>query len=115
MHQVFATPRRVITQWMELPDGQRFFSIARTVHAGGGSYGVSSVERAIAIVCEAQYADRLVYNRNHPQADAPTPIGIACQLCHRAGCTSRSEPPIGRQLLPDNYRRTEAPFGFSDA
>ncbi len=115
VHQVFTTPRRVVTQWLELPDGQRFFSIARTVHAGGGGYGFPSVERAIAIVCEAQYADRLVYSRNHPQADAPTPIGIACQLCQRTGCTSRSEPPIGRQLLPDNYRRTEAPFGFSDA
>jgi len=115
VHQVFATPRRVVTQWLELPDGQRFFSIARTVHSGGGGYGLPSVERAIAIVCEAQFADRLVYARNHPQSAAPTPIGIACQLCQRTDCTSRSEPPIGRQLLADNYRRSEAPFGFSDA
>ncbi|PDT10927.1 XRE family transcriptional regulator [Rhizobium sp. J15] len=114
VHQVFATPRKVITQWMELPDGQRFFSIARTVHSGGGGYGLPIVDRAIAIVCEAQYADRLVYSREHPQMDNPTPIGIACQLCQRTGCTSRVEPPIGRQVLADNFRRTEAPFGFSD-
>ncbi|MDR6758774.1 putative transcriptional regulator/transcriptional regulator with XRE-family HTH domain [Mycoplana sp. BE70] len=115
VHGVFATPRKVVTQWLELPDGQRFFSIARTVHAGGGGYGLATVDRAIAVVCEAQYADRLVYSRGHPQADLPTPIGIACQLCHRTGCTSRSEPPIGRQILADNFRRPEAPFGFSDA
>ncbi len=36
VHQVFTTPRRVVTQWLELPDGQRFFSIARTVSSGGG-------------------------------------------------------------------------------
>jgi predicted transcriptional regulator len=28
VHQAFRTPRRIVTQWLELPDGQRFFSIA---------------------------------------------------------------------------------------
>ncbi|MFC0219875.1 hypothetical protein FHS82_003588 [Pseudochelatococcus lubricantis] len=114
VHQVFATPRKVVTQWLELPDGQRFFSIARTVSSGGGAFGVASVERAIALVCEANHAERLVYSRGHPQPVTPTPIGITCRLCHRTSCTSRSEPPIGRQILPDDYRRTDAPFGFSD-
>jgi predicted transcriptional regulator/transcriptional regulator with XRE-family HTH domain len=117
VHQVFKTPGQVVTQWLELPEGQRYFSIARTVHSGGGAFGAPGVERAIALVCEADQADRLVYTRAHPpaKAQAATPIGIACRICHRVACTARSEPPIGRQLLPDNYRRTGAPFGFSDA
>lgn len=115
VHSVFATPRKVATQWLELPDGQRFFSIARTVHSGGGGYGLPIVNRAIAVVCEGHYADRLVYSQSHPKSDLATPIGIACRLCHRTECTSRSEPPIGRQILADNFRRPEAPFGFSDA
>ncbi|MDE1995369.1 MAG: DUF2083 domain-containing protein [Rhizobiaceae bacterium] len=115
VHQVFATPATVVTQWLELPDGQRFFSIARTVTAGGGGHNVPRVQRAVALVCEAQHADRLVYAKDHPQASSPTPIGIGCRLCHRTACTSRSEPPIGRHILADNYRRMEAPFGFSDA
>ncbi|RWX81749.1 XRE family transcriptional regulator [Neorhizobium lilium] len=113
IHQVFQTPGQVVPQWLELPEGQRYFSIARTVRSGGGGFGAPGVERAIALVCEANQADRLVYSRGHPQV--PTPIGIACRLCHRVACTARSEPPIGRQILSDNYRRTEAPFGFSDA
>jgi predicted transcriptional regulator/transcriptional regulator with XRE-family HTH domain len=28
LHQAFRTPRQVVTQWLELPDGQRFFSMA---------------------------------------------------------------------------------------
>ena len=44
VHGVFRNPRRVVTQWLELPDGQRFFSIARTVTAGGGAWGVPQVE-----------------------------------------------------------------------
>lgn len=115
VHQVFTTPRKIVTQWLELPDGQRFFSIARTVTSGRRGYGVPTVERAVALVCEAQYADRLIYAQNHPQANAPTEIGISCRLCQRTTCTSRSEPPLGRQILPDNYRRTEAPFGFTDS
>ncbi|SDD66247.1 hypothetical protein SAMN05444678_11862 [Sphingomonas sp. YR710] len=115
VHQVFRTPREIVTQWLELPDGQRFFSIARTVTAGGGAYGVPKVERAIALGCAAEHAGKLVYTRGQPAGEIkPTPIGTSCRLCHRTECTARSAPPIGRQLLPDDYRRAIAPFGFSD-
>jgi predicted transcriptional regulator len=116
LHQAFRTPRQVVTQWLELPDGQRFFSIARTVTAGGGGYGRPRVERAIALGCAAEHAGRLIYtqDRTEPAADDVTPIGVTCRLCHRTECTARSAPPIGRQILPDDNRRTTAPFGFSD-
>ena len=115
VHGVFKTPRQIVTQWLELPDGQRFFSIARTVTAGGGSFGATRVERAIAIGCAAEYAGKLIYTSDEtgPRADAPTPVGIACRVCHRPTCAARSELPIGRELLPDDYRRLSVPFGFS--
>ena len=115
VHGVFKTPRQIVTQWLELPDGQRFFSIARTVTAGGGSFGAARVERAIAIGCAAEYAGKLIYTSSEtgPRADAPTPVGIACRVCHRPTCAARSELPIGRELLPDDYRRLSVPFGFS--
>lgn len=113
VHRVFETPREVVTQWLELPDGQRFFSIARTVTAGGGGWGAPKVERAIALCCAADHAHRLIYTQDAPAPD-PTPIGVTCRLCHRAQCMARSAPPIGRDMLPDDYRRTRAPFGFAD-
>jgi len=116
VHQAFRTPRQIVTQWLELPDGQRFFSIARTVTAGGGGYGKVKVERAIALGCSAEHAGRLIYTDGHPQGpDQATPIGVTCRICHRTECTARSAPPIGRQILPDDIRRTSAPFGFSDS
>ncbi|WP_304190745.1 short-chain fatty acyl-CoA regulator family protein [Phenylobacterium aquaticum] len=117
VHQVFKTPREIVTQWLELPDGQRFFSIARTVTAGGGAFGTPRVERAIALGCAAEHAGRLVYTRDQPGlgADGATPIGVTCRLCHRTECTARSAPPIGRQILSDDIRRTSLPFGFSDS
>ncbi len=116
LHHVFRTPRQIVTQWLELPDGQRFFSIARTVTAGGGAYGAPRSERAIALGCAAEHAHRLIYTQgpDAPRPENATPIGVTCRLCHRTECTARSAPPIGRQILPDDIRRTTAPFGFSD-
>ena len=114
VHHAFRTPREIVTQWLELPDGERFFSIARTVTAGGGGFGRPRVDRAVALGCAAEHAGKLIYTKNMSAAE-PTPIGITCRLCQRAECTARSAPPIGRQILPDDIRRTSAPFGFSDS
>ena len=116
VHTVFGTPGRIVTQWLELPDGQRFFSIARTVISGGGSYGRPPVTRAIALACAGEHASKLVYAGadDSAQPDA-TPIGVACRLCNRASCRARSVPPIGRDILPDDYRRTAEPFAFTES
>ena len=116
VHRTFSEPREILTQWLELPDGNRFFSIARTVTSGGGGFGIPRVERAVALGCAAQHAHRLIYTRNQPEmsADDATPIGVTCRLCQRIDCTARSAPPIGRQLLPDDYHRGQAPFAFAD-
>ncbi len=117
VHHAFRTPREIVTQWLELPDGPRFFSIARTVTAGGGGYGRPRIDRAVALGCAAEHAGKLIYAQDFrdPGAGQATPIGVTCHLCHRAECTARSAPPIGRQILPDDIRRTIAPFGFSDS
>jgi len=115
VHGVFKTPRQIVTQWLELPDGQRFFSIARTVTAGGGSFDAIRVERAIAVGCAAEHAKHLIYTHGgkDPAADNPTPVGVACRVCHRPRCAARSALPIGRELLPDDFRTLSVPFGFS--
>lgn len=115
VHSVFRRPGEVVTQWLELPDGQRFFSIARTVKAGGGGHGRPSILRAIALACSAEHAPRLAYSDGvDPLKAEATPIGITCSLCQRAQCTARAVPPIGREVLPDDYRRPAQPFAFSE-
>ena len=119
IHHVFDRPDEVVTQWLELPDGQRFFSIARRVTAGGGGWGAPRVERAIALACAADHAHRLIYTQGfYSQGmgpSEPTPIGLTCRLCHRNQCMARSAPPIGREMLPEDFRRGYAPFGFADS
>lgn len=116
VHSVFGTPGEVVTQWLELPDGQRFFSIARTVTAGGGTHARPRIYRAIALACAAEHAPRLVYARGADAALAEaTPIGVTCRLCDRVRCTARAEPPIGREILPDDNRRASEPFAFRES
>jgi hypothetical protein len=113
VHQVFRRPGEVATQWLQLPDGQRFFSIARTVDAGRGWHARAHTLRAIALACAAEEAARLIYAQE-PPAGAPTPIGVTCRLCHRAECLARSAPPIGREILADDYRRPPQPYAFAE-
>lgn len=116
VHDVFRTQGELLTQWLELPDGQRFFSIARLVTTGGGAFLAPRHHRGVALGCAAEHARRLVYTRGQPApaAESFTPIGVTCALCQRDQCTARAVPPIGRQILPDDHHRRRAPFGFAD-
>lgn len=110
LHSVIRSPGEVVTQWLELPGGERFFSIARAVRAG-----TSGQLRAVALACAAEHAPRLAYARGaDPQAAQATPIGVSCRLCNRSQCTARAAPPIGREILPDDYRRAAEPFTFAE-
>ncbi|WP_374294342.1 short-chain fatty acyl-CoA regulator family protein [Sphingomonas sp.] len=112
VHHALRTPGQMIAQWLELPDGQRFLSVARTVTTGGGGHGLPRIERVVALVCTANQASRLIY-ADPPHE--PTPIGITCVLCQRDRCPSRALPPISRQILPDDYHRGRPPLGYADA
>ncbi|SFG25353.1 hypothetical protein SAMN05518801_11257 [Novosphingobium sp. CF614] len=115
VHQVFRRPGEIVTQWLELPGGERYFSIARTVTGGGTGYGRPQVVRAVALACAAEEAGRLVYAGKVDPASAPTtPIGVTCRLCHRTACTARAVPPIGRDVLADDYLRTTQPYAFTE-
>uniref|UniRef100_UPI00261EC388 helix-turn-helix domain-containing protein n=1 Tax=Novosphingobium sp. TaxID=1874826 RepID=UPI00261EC388 len=113
LHDTFRRPGDVLTQWLELPGGERFFSIARGVSSGGGGFGKPTIVRAIALACSAEHAPKLIYARG--EQPAPTPIGVTCRLCNRATCTARAEPPLGREILPDDYRKTAEPFTFAES
>lgn len=115
VHSVFRAPGEIVTQWLILPDGQRFFSIARTVTAGGGAYGQPAHTRAVALACAAEYAPKLAYAKGVDlQGVEATPIGVTCRICDRVQCTARAVPPIGREILPDDYRRAAEPFTFAE-
>lgn len=116
VHQVFRRPGEIHRQWLELPSGERYFSIARTVTSAGGGLGRPRVMRAVALACAADQAGRLAYvTGEEAGCEAPTPIGVTCRLCHRPECAARSVPPIGRDILADDYRRGAQPYAFAES
>ncbi len=114
VHETFRAPRRIFTQIVALPDGAKYFSIARTVHGGAGGYGAPQAERAVALGCALDHAKDLIYARGLDlEAAAPTPIGVTCRLCERPDCAARAHPPLRRRLIVDEHRRLAAPFSFA--
>ena len=114
VHDAFRTPRRILTQIVQLPDGEKFFSIARTVHGEAGGYGAPKIDRAVALGCAIERAGELVYAAGLDlEAAAAAPIGVTCRLCERPDCAARAHPPLKRRLVFDEHKRLATPFSFA--
>lgn len=112
VYEAFSAPGRILTQVAEMPDGKRYFWIARTVTRGGFGHHAPRAEFAVALGCELQHAHRLVYAEG-VALDAPraaTPIGLGCRICERRDCAQRARPPAGGRLAIDPDRRTYVPY-----
>ncbi len=115
VHAAFTEPGRISTQVVELTDGSRWFSIARTVRRAITPYGAIEPSFAIGLGCEIKYANRLIYaKRLDLNTVEATPIGVNCRLCERPACPQRAAPPVLRTLLVDEQTRSVSPFTFKD-
>ena len=113
LHSAFQTPGRVVTQIVETPDGQRFFTIARTVERAVRLDPKEDGQLAIGLGCDVKHAPRIAYADGLDLADPRvTPIGPACTLCPRIRCPQRAAAPAGRTLSVVETRKTISPFPF---
>lgn len=112
VYEAFSAPGRILTQVAEMPDGKRYFWIARTITRGGFGHHAPRAEFAVALGCELRHAHRLVYAEGVALDDprAATPIGLGCRICERRDCAQRARPPAGGQLAIDPDRRTQVPY-----
>lgn len=115
IHAAFTEPGHILTQVVELTDGSRWFSIARTVRRSVTPYGAIEPRFAIGLGCEMKYASRLIYaKRLDLNTVEAVPIGVNCRLCERQLCPQRAAPPVLRPLHVDEQTRTVSPFTFKD-
>lgn len=114
VHRAFETPGRFLRQLAETPDGVRYISLARDVTKSGGAFDAPVRRYAIALGCEVQHADALIYaddlDLSNPQAFEP--IGVSCRICERANCHQRSVPPLERRLRADVNTRGTLPYAL---
>ncbi|MFD5653997.1 short-chain fatty acyl-CoA regulator family protein [Streptomyces sp. NPDC127039] len=112
VYGAFSSPGRILTQVAEMPDGKRYFWVARTIIRGGFGHHAPRAEFAVALGCELRHAHRLVYSEGIALDDprAATPIGLGCRICERRDCAQRARPPAGGRLAVDPDRRTYVPY-----
>ena len=113
LHSAFQTPGRVVTQLVETPDGQRFFTIGRTVTRSVRLDPREDSPLAVGLGCDANYARRIGYSDGLDLAvPKVTAIGPACAICPRVRCPQRAAPPAGMTLTVSETRKTISPFPF---
>ncbi len=114
IHSSFRTPGRINSQIVETPDGERYFTFARTVARIATPYAGEDSELAIGMGCELKYAERLVYSRGLDLKDpVATAIGPACRICERPACPQRAAEPISRTLTVDDFTKSISPYPFA--
>lgn len=116
VHSCFDAPERVHTQVIGMPDGTRYFSIARSVTRQLGTFASPAARFAIGLGCDFSYAPRLIYAQDLDLASVqPVEIGVNCYLCERPNCPSRAYPPINRPFNFSERSRGVSSFSFDEA
>lgn len=114
LHAAFDRQGEVRRQLVEMEDGHRYLTLARTVRGTAASWGGTRAEFAIGIGCDARHAAALVWSAGLDLGGPATPIGPGCAACHRGGCRQRSLPPAGAHLAFDERQRGLTPFRFTE-
>jgi XRE family transcriptional regulator, fatty acid utilization regulator len=113
IHSTFRNPGRIEPQVIELPNGTRWFSIARTVRRVATPWDEPDAPFSVGLGCEIKYAERLVYGQGlNLKTVKATEIGVNCRLCERPNCVQRSAPPLMRPLEVSENTRSMSPFGM---
>lgn len=94
VYEAFMQPGRITIQVSQMPEGQRFFCIARTLTKGENSHNGDVKHMSIGLGCDLAHAHRLVYSDGY-DLDNPrrvTPVGVSCRICPRQTCANRAFP-----------------------
>lgn len=107
IHLAFRTPGAILPQFVELPDGDRFFTISRTADRPAINFETLDHRLAVALGCELKYASKLAYASAFNIDDNLkfSQIGINCHLCPRQACSQRAHQPVFMELPLDTTRR----------
>ena len=111
VHTSFRTPGRIVPQFVEMPDGSRYFVVSRTVDRPTWFRHAQDNRLAVAMGCSMEFASQIGYAEGLSVTTAQiTPIGINCRICPRAGCDQRAHPAVIDTRPVDERRRGATRF-----
>jgi predicted transcriptional regulator/DNA-binding XRE family transcriptional regulator len=113
LHSAFQTPGQTLRQLIETPDGQRFFTISRTIERPIRPDLRDDALLAVGLGCDVKHAPRIAYADGLDLTNTPaTPVGPACAICPRLQCPYRATAPAGHMLAVEENRKTISPYPF---
>jgi len=112
LHHAFDQPGQLVVQLVELEDGARWLTMARTVTPQGRRFGAVPAEFAVGLGVSAELAGSLVAARGIDLKGEATPIGLGCRACFRPNCPQRSLAPVGRALTFNERERGISAYTF---
>jgi predicted transcriptional regulator/DNA-binding XRE family transcriptional regulator len=113
LHTAFQTPGQTVRQLIETPDGQRFFTISRTIERPIRPDLNDDALLAVGLGCDVKHANRIAYADGLDLLNTPaTPVGPACAICPRLQCAYRATPPAGHMLAVEENRKSISPYPF---
>lgn len=112
LHSAFQTPGQTIRQLIETPEGERFFTISRTIERPIRPDLRDDALLAIGLGCDVKHAHRIAYADGLDLRTEATPVGPACAICPRLNCAYRATAPAGRMLAVEENRKSISPYPF---
>ena len=114
VHRAFDRPGSLVQQIVELENGTRWFTLARTVSPQGGRIGQVRAQFSVGIGIDATLAAPLAAARGFDLTrGAATLVGLGCRICTRPDCPQRAAPPASRPLVFNERERGVSPFVFA--
>ena len=112
VHDAFATPGRVLTQVSSMPDGRRYFWLARTTDPTLDGHLSVGGDFAVGLGCDISHAPELVYATGVDVSEVRTvvPIGAGCKVCDRPACAQRAFPMLGHGIAVDETVSDSVPY-----
>ena len=94
----FRTPGVILPQFVELPDGEQFFTLSRTTERPVYSVNTRTAASPSRSACEIQHAKLVYIQLPGTAAGWFRKIGINCHLCPRLSCSQRAHDPLVVEL-----------------
>ena len=107
IYSAFTTPDNIRVQISEMPDGAKYFCIARAFPIRGGGFSSPESYFSIGLGCALNDAKSMVYSENIllDAIENAIPVGVSCKTCTRTNCSQRAFPPNDRALIFDENVR----------
>ena len=100
IYSAFTTPDRIKVQVSIMPNGEKYFCIARAFQKRSGGFDSPESFYSIGLGCSLNDASEMIYGERVllDSSENIVPVGVSCRSCPRIDCRQRAFPPSNHQL-----------------